>query len=218
MSNHQQLIQYCTLSVLRDNSKLKMRFKSLIICMIITCTTTYSCLALQEQSTIDLISSNASRTSSSSAGVGELVTSKLISSSSTISNNDTTNRAQNVMNSQPESSYTANSTLPSTNNVTQNKLPVSTYSPSPLQPAEQLHAYESRESPGSDFSNYNYNLDEAQDGSDLNFSLMNAPHDKLQAVKHLINTERSILASQSQQHNDQSMGKFVLLLFRYTQT
>lgn len=190
-----------------DNRKLKMRMNKLIICIILTSTTNFCCLALHEQSaTSGLINTDNSRTSPVFANIDELTSSKLISSS----NNDgkSTIRANNIQNSPQSGSNTVAATtqLPNSSNVTQDKLLVSTNSPN-----EQLSESESRVSVDSvDSNNYNYNQEESQDGSDLNFSLMNAPHDKLQAVKHLLNTERSILASQNQQ-NDQSIGKFQFL-------
>lgn len=194
------------LSAISDNRKLKMRMSKLIICIILTSTTNFCCSALHEQqSTSDLINTDNSRTASISANVDELISSKLISSSNNNDGNTINNNNSQTSPQSPESNIVAAQTqLPnSTSNVTQDKLLVPTNSPS-----EQLSESESRESVDVDSTNYNhYNQDEeSQDGSDLNFSLMNAPHDKLQAVKHLLNTERSILASQNQQ-NDQSIGK-----------
>lgn len=42
--------------------------------------------------------------------------------------------------------------------------------------------------------NFANDNDENQDGSDLNFSLMNAPHDRIQAVKNLLNAQKSMSA------------------------
>lgn len=224
MSNYQVSSQKYTLSAaLRNNQRLKMRFKTaLIIYTILACIATCCCLIFDEQPTVDLVNIDSnSRTSLISGDTDELVSSKLISSSNSSNDSAPNNKTESMQNIQSESSNNvANLTPP--NNVIQDKLPASTNSSSfssavaeiasqASVSGDQLTTSESRESPDDDFNNnynynYNRNQDETQDGSDLNFSLMNAPHDKLQAVKHLLNTERSILASQGQQ-NDQSMGK-----------